>query len=169
MLSFTTVFLNMGNGTFQAVTTNVPQNYAMAVGDFNGDGKDDLVLSDGSDVFVIFYSKGDGTFCQGAQLSLGGQMQAGAFVVGDFNGDGRIDIAMALYPSNEIGMFFNQGGGIFTLSYCVTGSGAYDMRAGDLNNNGNLDLVRELSAPHSSGADRVSQIVETAVAATLSS
>jgi hypothetical protein len=44
-------------------------------------------------------------------------------------------------------MFFNQGGGIFTLSYCVTGSGAYDMRAGDLNNDGNLDLVLENYPP----------------------
>ena len=141
ILSGNSVLLNMGNRTFQTVATNVPQGYLMAVGDFNGDGKDDLVLSDGSDVFVIYYSKGDGTFYQSTQLSLGGEVQAGAFEVGDFNGDGRLDLAISLYPTNEVAMFFNQPGGQFTLSYFVSGPGGYDMRVGDLNGDGKLDLA----------------------------
>lgn len=119
----------------------------MGVGDFNGDGKDDLVLNDGGDVFIIYYSKGDGTFYQGAQLSLGGQAQAGAFEVGDFNGDGRLDLAVAVYPTYEVAMFFNQPGGQFTLSYFVSGPGAFDMRVGDLNRNGKLDMVLETYPP----------------------
>jgi FG-GAP-like repeat len=147
ILSGNTVLLNMGNRTFQSVATNVPQQYSMGVGDFNGDGKDDLVLSDGSDVFVIYYSKGDGTFYQGAQLSLGGQAQAGAFEIGDFNGDGRLDLAVAVYPTNEVAMFFNQPGGQFTLSYFVSGPGAFDMRVADLNRTGKLDMVFETYPP----------------------
>jgi hypothetical protein len=147
IISGSSVLLNTGNRTFQAVTTNLPQGYAMAVGDFNGDGKDDLVLNDGSTVFIIYYSKGDGTFYQGTQLSLGGEAQAGAFQVGDFDGDGRIDLAVAVYPTNEVAMFFNQPGGQFTLSYFVSGPGAFAMRTADLNRNGKLDLVLETYPP----------------------
>ncbi len=147
VISGSTILMNTGNRTFQAVTTNLPQGFAMAVGDFNGDGKDDLVLNDGSTVFLIYYSKGDGTFYQSAQLGLGGQSQAGAFQVGDFNGDGRIDLAVAVYPTYEVAMFFNQPGGLFTLSYFVSGPGAYAMRTADLNRNGKLDLVLENYPP----------------------
>jgi len=140
------VLMNMGNRNFQAVPTNVPQGYEIAVGDFNGDGKDDLVLSDGSDVLSIWYSNGDGTFYQSTQLALGGGVQAGSFVVGDFNGDGRLDLAVSTY-SDEVAMFFNQPGGQFTLSYFVAGTSAYSMRAGDLNNSGNLGLALEPPPP----------------------
>lgn len=147
IISGPSVFLNTGNRTFQTVATNVPQGFSMAVGDFNGDGKDDLVLSDGSGVFQIWYSNGDGTFYQTTLLSVGGQAQAGAFEVGDFNGDGRIDLAVTIYPTYEVAMFFNQPGGQFTLSYFVSGPGAFDVRAADLNNDGKLDLVFENYPP----------------------
>jgi hypothetical protein len=130
-----------------AVPTNVPQGFSMVVGDFNGDGKDDLVLSDGSDIFVIDYSKGDGTFYQAAQLSLGGDAQGASFGVGDFNGDGRPDLAISIYGTAEMAMFFNQPGGFFTLSYFVAATDAYSMAFGDINHTGQLDLVMEPYPP----------------------
>ncbi|MGO9084018.1 MAG: FG-GAP repeat domain-containing protein [Candidatus Sulfotelmatobacter sp.] len=146
ILTGNSVLMNMGNRTFQTVPTNVPQGYLMVVGDFNGDGKDDLVLSDGSTIFQIWYSNGDGTFYQSTLLALGGEVQAGSFGVGDFNGDGRLDLIVSTY-SNEMAMFFNQPGGQFTLSYFVAGTSAYSMRAGDLNHKGKLDLVMETYPP----------------------
>jgi len=71
----------------------------------------------------------------------------GAFEVGDFNGDGRIDLAVTVYPTNEVAMFFNQPGGLFTLSYFVSGPGAFAMRVGDLNLSGKLDMVLETYPP----------------------
>jgi len=142
-----TVLLNRGNRNFQSVPTNLPEGLSMAVGDFNGDGKDDLVLSDGSDVFVIYYSNGDGTFYQAAQLSLGGGAQAAAFEVGDFNGDGRPDLAISMYGTGEMAMFFGQPGGLFSLSYFVAGTDAYSMAFGDINHTGKLDLVMEPYPP----------------------
>ena len=48
-----------------------------------------------------------------------------------------------VYPTNEVAMFLNQPGGQFTLSYFVSGPGAFAMRVGDLNRNGKLDIVLE--------------------------
>ena len=146
IISGSSVFLNKGNRRFQGAATNIPQGLLMAVGDFNGDGKDDMVLSDGGPTLSIWYSNGDGTFYQAAELNIG--QQAGAFLVGDFNGDGRVDLAVALYLSNEVAMFFNQPGGEFTLSYFASGPGAYSMRAADLNGNGKLDFVMETYPPN---------------------
>lgn len=145
VVSGPSVLLNTGNRTFQTVPTNLPEDFLMGVGDFNGDGKDDIVLSDGSPIFQIWYSRGDGTFYQATLINIG--QQAGGFEVGDFNGDGRLDLAVGLYGSNEVAIFFNQGGGQFTVSYFVSGPGSYAMRAGDLNKNGKLDLVIETYPP----------------------
>jgi len=56
--------------------------------DFNGDGKPDIVRGDGS----IFLSNGDGTFSQGATISLGKNVSFGVLATGDFNGDGKADL-----------------------------------------------------------------------------
>jgi hypothetical protein len=56
------------------------------VGDFNGDGKDDVAfVFNGEFSINIYYSNGDGTFYEGTQLDPGDY--PGAIVVGDFNGD----------------------------------------------------------------------------------
>ena len=78
--------LNTGSRTFHSVATNLPEGYSIAVGDFDGDGMDDLVLNDGGDVFLIYYSKGEGTFYQATELGIGDGAQAGAFEVGDLTG-----------------------------------------------------------------------------------
>jgi Bacterial Ig-like domain (group 3)/FG-GAP-like repeat len=54
-------------------------------GDFNGDGKQDIVV--GGSTLAIFYGNGDGTL-QAAQTIPGGQ----TLVTGDFNHDGLTDI-----------------------------------------------------------------------------
>src|SRR5215472_15380960 len=57
------------------------------VGDFNGDGKPDLLCSDGT----LSLGNGDGTFKLGTPVSLNGS-QWGIAAVADFNGDGRPDV-----------------------------------------------------------------------------
>ena len=104
------VFLGNGNGTFKS-----PVNYPLALpqkfgqvgslfaGDFNGDGKTDLVETveayNGSapeTVYIAtFLGNGDGTFQAPSLQIIPGLQQLGSAVAGDFNGDGKIDIAMA--------------------------------------------------------------------------
>src|SRR3989442_7239714 len=84
--------LGNGDGTFQP-----PRNYTMsslptmaAVGDFNGDGKLDLAVANGS-VVSILTGDGDGTLQPAVNFDGFGYSVA----VGDFNGDGKPDLGLA--------------------------------------------------------------------------
>lgn len=135
-------YLNMGNRTFQTVQSGLPlsEGTLAVVGDFNGDGKDDLAVVAPSDSSIaIYYSLGDGTFYQGAQLNpVGGP---GGLAVGDFDGDGKIDLAAALNNQEVVAVFFNAGKGQFTRSFFASGAGAIGMIQADLNRDGKPDLV----------------------------
>ncbi|MGC9293611.1 MAG: FG-GAP repeat domain-containing protein, partial [Acidobacteriaceae bacterium] len=145
--------LGNGDGTFKtaivAGSTTSQLNYAyLATGDFNEDGKKDLVLGDGE----IMLGNGDGTFATSTftlpivNLSnVGG----GVPVVGDFNNDGKLDIAMNL-PSTSVGqgtegevtVFLGNGNGTFTTGHSyvnIPNSG--HMATEDIDGDGNLDLI----------------------------
>jgi uncharacterized repeat protein (TIGR01451 family) len=110
------VLLGNGDGTFQtAIATNVPNGgvTSFAVGDFNGDGKMDLVAVYWPSASV-FLGNGDGTFKAPIQSSMG--PAAGSFTIaGDFNGDGKLDIAYAGYYTGAITIAFGNGDGTLQL------------------------------------------------------
>ncbi len=63
---------------------------SLAVGDFNGDGKDDLAVDDElNDNAVIFLSNGDGTFSNANELD---EIAHATPVVADLTGDGVSDV-----------------------------------------------------------------------------
>ena len=66
---------------------------AIAVGDFNGDGRVDLAVA-GAGVVSVLLGNGDGTFQPPVNYAAGIN-EARALVAGDFNGDGRVDLAVA--------------------------------------------------------------------------
>jgi uncharacterized repeat protein (TIGR02543 family) len=70
------------------------------VGDFNGDGKQDLaVANQGGDVSILL-GNGDGTFQPAVNFGAGTTPLSVA--VGDFNGDGKQDLAVANNGSNNV-------------------------------------------------------------------
>jgi len=91
------ILMGNGDGTFQnavsyAVGQAGSQLWAMTSADLNGDGKVDLVFSDGEfDLVYLLLGKGDGTFQP--QLSYGSDPY-GPLAAGDFNNDGRLDLAL---------------------------------------------------------------------------
>ena len=137
--------LNMGGRTFQDVESsnlNLGFGTSVLVADFNGDGKDDVALYDQGDVrIVIYYSRGDGTFYQGAIVDPGSE--PGAFFATDFDGDGRIDLAVMSASSYQVCILFNQGNGQFTRSFFAPGAFGAPIIAADLNHRGKMDLVIE--------------------------
>jgi hypothetical protein len=136
----TSTFLNAGNRTFQQVPGGLPLEITVprVVADFNGDGKDDVAISDEATI-SIWYSQGDGTFYQGTEILTG--QEPAALVAGDFNGDGLPDIAAGLMWSQQVCLLFNKGQGQFARSFLASGANTDNMIAADLNHRGKLDLV----------------------------
>jgi hypothetical protein len=74
---------------------------SVTVGDFNGDGKQDLaVVNIGSNNVSILLGDGAGNFSAPTNFGTGASPHSVA--VGDFNGDGNQDLAVANYDSNNV-------------------------------------------------------------------
>lgn len=146
------VLLGKGDGTFGAPISS-PAGIApgvLAVGDFNGDGREDLAVLPvgglGPDNTVsILLSNGDGTFRPPVTYFVGDRPTEAA--VADLNGDGRPDLAVA-YGSTDVQnpggvrVLLNNGDGTFHSggSY-ATGCSPSSVAIGDLNKDGRPDLV----------------------------
>ncbi len=135
-------FLGKGDGTFSPIAGSIAaSNPALAVGDFNGDGKPDLAFANkGASALNVLPGKGDGTFGTAIVTTLpapalGEQTNIAA---ADFDGDGRLDIALTL--DTEVAVFPGRGDGTFGSPRLTPGFLA-DLTAIDLNDDGVIDLV----------------------------
>jgi hypothetical protein len=135
--------ISFANATNSPITVgNNP--ISVAVGDFNDDGIQDLVIAnDGSNSVTILLGNGDGTFTAAA-TPPGTFSGPDDIVVGDFNGDGKLDLAILNGGSNSVTILLGTGNGTFfvpDVDTSSTGSNPLSMVAGDFNRDGNLDLA----------------------------
>ena len=157
------VAIGNGDGTFQyPIVQNLfsisqPTPYAIAVGDFNGDGRLDVALwgvsgAGNSSEVVIFLGNGNGTFNLGGTYAAPNSTDfnpgSNSLFVADFNGDGKLDLA-ALTPYNGVFIFLGNGDGTFqpAVGYSTVDPNhpnnytAPGMAVGDLNGDGKLDIA----------------------------
>src|SRR5256885_14056753 len=91
----------IGDGTFKAPVSygaGTQPSYA-AIGDFNGDGKPDVAVTNQvSNSVSILLGNGDGTFGAPVNFTVGTNPRSVA--VGDFNGDGKVDLAVANFGNS---------------------------------------------------------------------
>jgi ankyrin repeat protein len=84
----------------------------IAIGDLNGDGKQDLAVANYLDATVgILLGQGNGAFAAQKTVSVGSGPQAVALA--DFNGDTFIDIAVANNGAATVSVLLQQGDGGF--------------------------------------------------------
>jgi parallel beta-helix repeat protein len=154
------IFLGNGDGTFTAAPT-IAATFGvenMVAADFNGDGIVDLAMDDGADQQVrVFLGNGDGTF-RAVATSSTTIKDARTMAVGDFNGDGIPDLITASEDGPSITVLLGNGDGTFhtgTPQTFAAFGGYYELRAGDFNGDGKLDLVASTIYGSSSGGEIV--------------
>jgi hypothetical protein len=171
--SETTEILSTGPGTYTIHKLSAPESgyFPLAAGDFNNDGKNDVLFYDptgGSKLFWIGYGNGAGgysSFALAPNLSgvFTGQFTPIVAQTGDFNGDGRPDVALA-YQKNDsnnnpisikVELFLNNGNGFtdagaiytYTMPSGSAGGVEYqntpelDLLVGDYDADGHADLA----------------------------
>jgi hypothetical protein len=145
------VLLGKGDGTFkpaQVFSSGDQISRYLVLGDFNGDGRLDVVVADGCggcghQNFSVLLGNGNGTFQAAHTYSLGGE--ALGIAAGDVNGDGKLDIVVGLESAigsqNGISeVLLGRGDGTFSDPQTLYPAGAYPALA-DMNGDGKLDLV----------------------------
>jgi Bacterial Ig-like domain (group 3)/FG-GAP-like repeat len=165
------VLLGNGDGTFQPAVSYVlnggPSPIAISLGDLNGDGKPDIIVSEGvpaggflgpASVDVLL-GNGDGTFKSAVTYNAGGRGPGGV-VLADVNGDGTPDVVVGNECPAEgticgeslpgvVSVLFGNGDGTLqaAITYQVGGFGALStgsaspVAAADLNGDGLVDIV----------------------------
>jgi hypothetical protein len=103
-----TSFTSSSNPTYSTV--------AVATGDFNGDGKLDVVNIDYGSNLNVMLGKGDGTFQAPITLFIGvSNFFPEAIAVGDFNGDHLLDVAVWATNGNtsstQVNIYLGNGAG----------------------------------------------------------
>ncbi len=117
--------------------------YSIASGDFNSDGKLDLVTTNfgGGDISVLF-GNGLGSFGSPSNFPVG--MNPTGIVSTDFNGDGKLDLAVSntnLFD-NSITVLMGNGLGSFSTSVnFTTANNPQSLVSSDFNGDGKKDLA----------------------------
>ena len=143
------ILLGNGDGTFQA-HMDYPAGVnpvGVLMGDFNRDNKLDLAVLDNNfpQGFSSLLGNGDGSFQKGPDSHWGTNPRVG--MVADFNLDGNLDLSVANFQdaqqlNNNFSIILGNGDGSFQTQVKYTaGTNPNGITGGDLNGDGNLDLV----------------------------
>lgn len=141
------VFLGNGDGTFQDPVMKLLPNYAwqVATGDLDGDGHADVIASDSiQDKLYVTLGDGSGGLADATTYTVD---DVERMAIADFNGDTVPDLVVTSQV-NGLWLGFGNGDGSFGDFNTIPGpTSAFDVDAGDMDNDGILDLVAiEISA-----------------------
>jgi hypothetical protein len=126
-----------GDPTFITLDGGASPN-SFAVGDFDGNGSNDIAVLTSNDTLVILLNDGSANFHTAFTYALPAGGGGGGIAVGDINGDGLADIAYS--DSAEVIPFLSTRGGALTrgATYPIAGSLGSVI---DVNHDGFGDIV----------------------------
>ena len=122
--------------------------FRVATGDFNGDAKLDLAVTNSADNTVsVLLGNGNGTFQPRVDYATGARPTS--VVVADFNGDGKLDLAITNGSGNSVSVLLGNGDGTFRphVDYAVhlllsfLDANPQFLVAADFDRDGKLDLA----------------------------
>ncbi|HEY3294735.1 MAG TPA: FG-GAP-like repeat-containing protein [bacterium] len=115
----------------------------LAVGDFNGDGRPDIVVAVyGEDRFALLTNTGQGTDNRFAASTLmGGCHGAYGACAGDINHDGTTDLVTSESLGNTVRMFTQHNGVLEQAAAINVPNNPFDLALGDFDGDGDVDIV----------------------------
>jgi hypothetical protein len=125
----------------------------MITGDFNGDGKKDIIalMTQADERIRLYLGQGNFNFAASTILRFPAVYGSSYFEINDFNKDGFFDIlytngdnsdySMILKPYHGVRVFLNDGGQHFKESWFYPMNGASWAMARDFDQDGDLDIA----------------------------
>ena len=129
----------------QDIPTQFQHLNTLAVADFNGDGKPDIVVADVyTQNLVIYLNDGQGNFPKPLTVTYNSPGGTGIFglVAGDVNGDGKQDLVIGIGGQQVDVVLLGNGDGTFTQGETIPGSyGFFRAVLIDINDDKHPDLL----------------------------
>jgi FG-GAP-like repeat/FG-GAP repeat len=139
----------------QSVNPGITGANLIAIADVNGDGLNDLVITDPGPVgsppavnILLQDAKNPGTFLSPVSYSLPGNSIPQSITVADVNGDGHPDIVIG--GSTAVSVFLQDASspGVFLAANNYTVTNANEVAVADVNGDGLVDIVVPIGVSH---------------------